>query len=110
MKSVRISKAIIIIVYLSLISLMTVNGAGRSIGTFSLNGKWEIGSGRIYTKYVNVPGIHTDPASMNTEKLWYRREVILPEGTWKYATLELKGARFLPEVFVNGVYALLRCI
>jgi hypothetical protein len=26
----------------------------------------------------------------------------LPEGHWKYATLELKGARFSPEVYING--------
>lgn len=61
-----------------------------------------MGEGRNYTNEVVVPGIHTDPTKMNSEKLWYRREVYLPEGNWKYATLELMGARFAPEVFVNG--------
>jgi hypothetical protein len=52
---------------------------------------------------VTVPGIHTDAAKTDPEKLWYRKEILLPSGNWVYATLELKGARFSPEVFVNGV-------
>ena len=77
--------------------------ANNSAGTVSLNGKWEMGYGRKYTKSVTVPGIHTDAAAMEPETLWYRKEITLPEGSWKYATLELKGARFSPEVFINGV-------
>jgi hypothetical protein len=42
-------------------------------------------------------------AEMNQGRLWYRREIKLPPGTWEYATLELKGARFSPEVYVNGI-------
>ncbi|WEK21380.1 MAG: glycoside hydrolase [Candidatus Pedobacter colombiensis] len=68
-----------------------------------LNGKWQMGFSRNYTATVDVPGIAADPAQMNTEKLWYKRRVVLPQGDWKYATLELKGARFMPEVYVNGV-------
>ncbi|MBQ9364077.1 MAG: glycoside hydrolase [Bacteroidaceae bacterium] len=39
---------------------------------------------------------------MNNDTLWYKRTVALPKGKWQYATLELKGARFAPAVFVNG--------
>lgn len=35
-------------------------------------------------------------------RLWYRREVTLPDGTWNAAVLELKGARFRPEVYIDG--------
>ncbi|HLP74637.1 MAG TPA: hypothetical protein VK155_17155 [Bacteroidales bacterium] len=69
----------------------------------SLNGEWEMGYQRNYTQKVFVPGIHTEAFLMNPEKLWYRKEILLPPGSWKYATLELKGARFAPEVFVNGI-------
>lgn len=62
-----------------------------------------MGEKRSYTSQVDVPGIHCDPKKMNSDKLWYKREVVLPKGKWKYATLELKGARFAPEVFVDGV-------
>ena len=77
--------------------------ANNSAGTISLNGRWELGHARNYTRTVIVPGIHTDPALMEPETLWYRREIELPSGSWKYATLELKGARFSPEVYINGV-------
>lgn len=50
-----------------------------------------------------MPGIAADPTRKNDGRLWYRREVTLPEGRWTAATLELCGARFRPEVFVNGV-------
>ena len=71
--------------------------------TISLNGLWEMGSERNYTQKVFVPGIHTDPTLMNEGKLWYKKEVELPEGNWKYITLQLKGARFSPEVYINNV-------
>lgn len=70
--------------------------------SLNLNGVWEMGYSRNYTKTVIVPGIHTDPATMDPSTLWYRKEILLPPGNWKYATLELKGARFSPEVYVNG--------
>ncbi|MFZ0283026.1 MAG: glycoside hydrolase, partial [Bacteroidales bacterium] len=89
------------------LSLIGVTGFGvkanNSAGTVSLNGTWEMGHGRNYTRTVIVPGIHTDPAMMDPETLWYRKEIELPAGNWKYATLELKGARFSPEVYINGV-------
>ena len=69
----------------------------------SLNGIWQTGFSRNYTATAQVPGIAIDPSKINTEKLWYKKEVVLPKGDWQYATLELKGARFLPEVFVNGI-------
>ena len=68
----------------------------------SLNGEWKMGIGRNYTSTVQVPGIPIDPSKINSQKLWYKREIFLPKGEWMYATLELKGARFMPEVFVNG--------
>ena len=71
--------------------------------TVSLNGQWLMGEGRRYTETVTVPGIHTDPTRMNNDTLWYKRTVTLPHGKWTYATLELKGARFAPAIFVDGV-------
>ncbi|MFG6687741.1 hypothetical protein ACGK9U_14240 [Mariniflexile sp. HNIBRBA6329] len=68
-----------------------------------LNGKWLMGENQNYKSEVMVPGIHCDPTKMNDETLWYKREIVLPNGKWKYATLELKGARFAPEVFVDGI-------
>jgi beta-galactosidase len=75
---------------------------GQSQFAVSLNGIWQTGFSRNYIANAQVPGISIDPSKMNTEKLWYKKEVVLPKGDWQYATLELKGARFLPEVFVNG--------
>lgn len=88
----------------SLLLVVTCSGvhAAGTSNNISLNGTWEMGSGRKYDQKVTVPGIHTDPEKMNPEKLWYRREVTLPGGNWTCATLELKGARFSPEVYING--------
>ncbi|MBC7888251.1 MAG: glycoside hydrolase [Ferruginibacter sp.] len=68
----------------------------------SLNGKWEMGFARKYTSTVIVPGIATDPTIMSNEVLWYKKEIKLPAGNWSHATLELKGARFQPQVYING--------
>lgn len=68
-----------------------------------LNGIWDYGLGRRYDKSGNVPGVHTDPTAPGEGTLWYRRSVTLPSGNWTNATLELKGARFLPKVYVNGI-------
>jgi beta-galactosidase len=68
-----------------------------------LNGEWKTGFSRNYTFASHVPGIAADPSKIIAEKLWYKKEILLPKGDWEYATLELKGARFLPEVFVNGI-------
>ena len=102
MKNGESKKYIFSILSLLIFLCLPVN-ANKSTGAISLNGTWEMGNGRNYSMKVTVPGIHTDGSKINPEKLWYRKEVQLPEGNWKYATLELKGARFSPEVFVNGV-------
>ena len=74
----------------------------NSSETIYLNGSWEMGYDRNYSETVIVPGIHNVPSKMAPSTLWYRKEILLPDGDWKYATLELKGARFSPEVFING--------
>ena len=61
-----------------------------------------MGESRRYDREVEVPGVHCDPAKMNEDTLWYRRTVVFPKGKWQYATLELKGARFAPAVFIDG--------
>ncbi len=68
-----------------------------------LNGTWEFGTDRLYTREVEVPGMVSDPTLVNENKIWYRRKVRLPEGDWEYATLQLSGARFDPEVYIDGV-------
>lgn len=80
-------------------SILSLN-AQESI---SLNGKWLMGERHTYTSEVNVPGIHCDPTKMNDDTLWYKRKIVLPDGNWTYATLELKGARFAPQIFVDGI-------
>lgn len=76
----------------------------RGQNTILLNGKWLMGGKRTYNSEVNVPGIHCDPTKMNTDTLWYKRIIVLPKGKWTHATLELKGARFAPAVFINGMF------
>ena len=71
--------------------------------SMSLNGRWEVGIGRRYDRIVEVPGIVADPTRTQDDSLWYCREVVLPKGSWRAATLELCGARFRPAVFVDGV-------
>lgn len=68
-----------------------------------LNGEWECGLGRKYDHKANVPGIALDPTQKADESLWYRKSIKLSEGDWTNAVLELKGARFRPSVYVNGV-------
>lgn len=82
--------------------LFWLAGPAVSQESMLLNGQWEMGECRHYSQTVEVPGIHCDPTKMNNDTLWYRRKVILPKGTWAYATLQLKGARFAPAVFVDG--------
>ncbi|MFP5041709.1 hypothetical protein [Parasediminibacterium sp. JCM 36343] len=74
----------------------------KGAGDVLLNGQWQMGFARNYTSTVAVPGIATDPTKMNNDELWYKREIKLPEGNWAVATLELKGARFQPTVYING--------
>lgn len=90
----------LIFLFLLLCALGTLRAQTASV---SLNGSWEAGDERRYDRTVEVPGIVADPSRPNDGRLWYRREIVLPEGDWTAATLELCGARFRPEVFVDGV-------
>jgi len=74
----------------------------QSTYNINLNGKWDCGENRKYTREVNVPGLASDPTKMNANDLWYKRQVKLPNGDWTKATLLLKGARFMPKVYVDG--------
>jgi hypothetical protein len=76
--------------------------ASPGVQELSLDGEWELGSGRAYTRRVRVPGLATDPRKINEAPLWYRRTVRLPRGSWTHATLVLNGARFGPAVYVEG--------
>ena len=102
MKQFKLTEKFFILLLLLASSGLWAN-SNKSAFIISLNGSWDMGHGRNYTQKVIVPGIHTDATKMNPEKLWYRKEVMLPEENWKYATLELKGARFSPEVYVNEI-------
>jgi len=68
-----------------------------------LNGVWKYGYGRNYQSEGMVPGIHIATEKPAEDTLWYKKTVRLPEGDWNRAVLELKGARFRPSVYVNGV-------
>ncbi|MDP4274996.1 MAG: glycoside hydrolase [Bacteroidota bacterium] len=70
--------------------------------SINLDGKWDYGEGRTYTKSVFVPGIAGDPTKINDSAIWYRRKVVLPGGHWKSAILKFYGARFCPSVYING--------
>ncbi|WP_289055404.1 hypothetical protein [Carboxylicivirga marina] len=67
-----------------------------------LNGQWQCGENRVYNREVSVPGLASDPTKINQGVLWYKKEIVLPEGAWLNATLELKGARFMPKVYIDG--------
>ncbi len=69
-----------------------------------LNGKWEAGYHRRYNKQINVPGLADNPAKVNPDTLWLRRQILLPKGSWNSASLVLKGARFCPSVYINGQF------
>lgn len=69
-----------------------------------LDGEWDCGFARNYTRQVVVPGLVGDPGRIDTAPVWYRRRVALPEGEWSGATLILNGARFAPRVYVDGEY------
>ena len=68
-----------------------------------LNGEWQTGLSRKYTETATVPSINMNPEEAAASSVWFRREITLPEGDWNGAVLELKGARFRPKVYVNGV-------
>lgn len=92
------------ITYLLFAACFTVGQAAEKLPeTMNLNGVWDMGYNQHYTKRVNVPGIHNDPTVIPDQSLWYKKEITLPNGEWNRVTLELKGARFKPEVFVDGI-------
>lgn len=66
-----------------------------------LNGTWEYGGPDGYRGSCCVPGIVLDPSK--SEPLWLRRKVRLPAQPFTRLLLVLKGARFRPQVFVNGL-------
>lgn len=68
-----------------------------------LNGLWETGDNRVYTQRSMVPGIQRDPETAQVGKLWLRRSVRLPERPFSKCCLLLKGARFCPALYVNGL-------
>jgi hypothetical protein len=67
-----------------------------------LNGEWQAGTDRAHLDRTAVPGLAGDPGKVSSAPLWYSRHVTLPAGDWTHATLVLKGARFMPAVYVNG--------
>ncbi len=67
-----------------------------------LNGEWSFGVDRKYSGVSDVPGLAISGDSIIDGRLWFKRNVILPDGDWTTATLSLKGARFNPDVYVNG--------
>ena len=87
----------IVIVYFT---ICTISSYSQEL---NLNGLWETGIDRNYDRKAETPGINTDPARFSAGTVWYKRSVRLPDGDWTYATLQLKGARFSPEVYVDGV-------
>lgn len=48
-----------------------------------------------------VPALVTDPTD-RASAVTYRNTVTLPEGVWEHCSLLLKGARFCPEILING--------
>lgn len=67
-----------------------------------LNGKWEIGVDRNYSEKTNVPGLPYSAKKYSPGYIWYKKEIEFPDGDWRNATLILKGARFMPTVYING--------
>lgn len=84
--------------------LMALACARFAVGqqNVSLNGPWHLGVGRVYSHVVQVPGLAGDPGKEAEQTLWFKREVHLPGGDWTQATLTLNGARFDPQVWVDG--------
>ena len=87
---------------LALIAVSPVVLAQPQSRDLSLDGPWQTGLDRNYTATTPVPGLAQDTSKPSPGTLWYRRTVTLPQGDWKLATLTLKGARFHPEVYIEG--------
>jgi hypothetical protein len=69
----------------------------------NLNGKWERGVNRDYQNFVELPAITENPKKFTPGTLWFKKKIKLPKGDWSHATLILKGARFSPAIYVNGM-------
>ena len=91
------SAAIMLLLCIGLVS------KAQSHCDISLNGQWECGFDRQYTESVAVPGLAADPSRVENKSLWYKTSVKLPQGSWNKSELELKGARFRPKVYVDGI-------
>jgi beta-galactosidase len=76
---------------------------GGSVREISLDGQWDAGIDRHYDRTLRVPGLASDPGKPTAGTLWYKRTIQIPAGRWTRATLILKGARFAPQVYMNGV-------
>jgi hypothetical protein len=99
----RVITVCCLVFFLTIATVGLVSAQISGAGELLLNGEWQMGFARNYTSTVTVPSIATDPTKMADDALWYKKEITLPEGNWTVATLELKGARFQPSVFINGV-------
>lgn len=66
-----------------------------------LNGEWHAGTDRARMEKTIVPGLFGNPSEATPAPLWFSRQLTLPQGDWTHATLLLKGARFMPAVYVN---------
>lgn len=78
-------------------------GPVQAIEPSDLSGIWDVGEGRSYQKQGRVPGLVSPGDEMNADRLWYKKTVQLKEGDWTRASLLLKGARFNPTVYVDGI-------
>ena len=65
-----------------------------------LNGRWEYGDDTGKLGYCMVPGVSLPPDKSG--KIWLRRRVRLPQSSFTRLLLILKGARFCPEILING--------
>lgn len=82
--------------------LLACCGSAWAQRDVSLNGAWEMGLERHYTQSAQVPGLAQDPTKSSPGTVWFRRQVRLPGGNWTQASLTLNGARFAPQVYVDG--------
>ena len=73
------------------------------INEMNLSGTWFASFDDKNYFEAKVPGILGDPSVINSGRVFYKRTVSLPDWDFKFAVLTLKGARFCPRVYVNGV-------
>ncbi|MBR2037489.1 MAG: hypothetical protein IKA09_07130 [Lachnospiraceae bacterium] len=68
----------------------------------SLNGLWQVGINRQYDRCAEVPGMVYSAEQVPAGTVWYQRKVQLPKEAFDYAALILHGAKYVPEIYVNG--------